>query len=101
MEVITVQMSGPTPQKKFQPPRKNSNSPRSRGYSHEKDVLRVSQSINSNDFLQKKLGLCPKLITKLLIRFLKYGSNYCASNQPYLNNGFMMQVDHGSFKSAS
>ena len=65
----------------------------------------MSQSINSTDFLQKKLGLCPKLIMKLLIRFLKYGSNYCtvyiASTQPYFDNGFMMQVDHGSFRSAS
>ena len=23
-------------------------------------------------------------------------SNYCASTQPYLNNGFTMQIDHGS-----
>ena len=89
------------PPKKFQPPEKNSNPPRLRGYSHEKEVLRVSQSINSTDFLQKKLGLCPKLIIKLLIRFLKYGSNYCTSTQPHLNNRFMMQVDHGSFRSAS
>ena len=57
------------PPEKIPTPQKNSNSPRSRGYSHEKDVFRVSQSINSNDFLQKKLGLCPKLIIKLLIRF--------------------------------
>ena len=73
------------PQKKFLPP------PRLRGYSYEKEVLRVSQSINSTDFLQK-LGLYPKLIIKLLIQFLKYGSNYCTSTQPYLNNGFMMVV---------
>ena len=45
------QMSAPTPQKKFQPPqKKNSNTPpppppKLRGYSHEKEVLRVSQSI--------------------------------------------------------
>ena len=52
-----------TPPKKIPPPRL-------RGYSHEKEVLRVSQSINSTDFLQK-MGICPKLIIKLLIRFLK------------------------------
>ena len=56
----------------------------------------MSQRINST-----KCGLRPKLIIKLLIRFLKYGSYYCTSTQPYLNNGFMMQVDHGSFRSAS
>ena len=67
---------------------KNCNPPRLRGYSHEKEVLRMSQSINSTDFLQK-MGLCPKLIIKLLIQFLKYGSNYCTSTQPYLNNGFI------------
>ena len=50
----------------------------------------MSQSINSTDFLPKKLGLRPKLIIKLLIRFLKYGSNYCTSTQPY----FIMQVYH-------
>ena len=49
------QMSAPTPQKKSQSPSKNSNPPRLRGYSHEKEVLRVSQSINS-DFLQKIWG---------------------------------------------
>ena len=68
------------PPEKFQPPQKIFQPPRLRGYSHEKEVLRVSQSINSTDFLQQqKLGLCPKLIIKLLIRFLKYGSNYCTS----------------------
>ena len=51
----------------------------------------MSQSIYSTDFLQK-LGLRPKFIIKLLIRFLKYGSNYCTSTQTYLNNGFMMVV---------
>ena len=37
----------------------------------------MSQSINSTDFLQKIGRLRPKLNIKLLIRFLKYGSNYC------------------------
>ena len=50
----------------------------------------MSQSINSTDFLQKIGGLRPKLNIKLLIRFLKYGSNYCTSTQPYLNNCFMI-----------
>ena len=29
------------------------------------------------------------------------GSNYCTSTEPYLNNGLMMQVDHGPSRSAS
>ena len=90
------------PRKKIQPPRKIQTPLRLREYSHEKEVLMVSQSINATDFIQQqKLGLCPKLILKLLIRLQKYGSNYCTSTQLYLNNGFMMQVDHGSFRSAS
>ena len=94
-------VGGFNPQENSNPPRKNPNPPRSRGYSHEKEVLGVSQSINSTDFLQQqKSGLCPKLIIKLSIRFLNYVSNYCTSTQLYLNNGFMMQVDHGSFRSA-
>ena len=42
------------PEKNPTPPQKNSNPPTLRGYSYEKKVLRVSQSINSTDFRQQK-----------------------------------------------
>ena len=70
----------PPPRCQLQPPEKVPTPPpppRLRGCSHERDVLRESQSINSTDLIQQqKLGLRPKLIIKLLIRFIKYGSNY-------------------------
>ena len=40
-----------TPRKKSDPPEKKSNAPRLRGYFHEKEVLKVPQSINSTDFI--------------------------------------------------
>ena len=49
----------PRPQKKFQPP------PRLRGYSHEKEVLRVSQSINLLIFY-KKIGALPQVDYKVI-----------------------------------
>ena len=65
------QMSAPTPPEKFQPPppRKipTPPSPRLRGCSHEKEVLRVSQSINSTDFLHKKIGASPQNDYKVIL----------------------------------
>ena len=62
MNVQHPQMSAPTPQKRIPTPQKKFEPPRLREYSHEKEVLWVSQSINSTDFLQKNWGFAPNLL---------------------------------------